>query len=111
MGSRNLKKCTFFEENSEDSEISGFLDFVGVSVGRGAPQGHNFSAKRNLWSYDHRKVRAFEQFEICLFEELVSQLDSKVKEIRPELNETWFVRFSSQDDCLKAAEWLTFHGK
>jgi len=44
-------------------------------------------------------------------EELVSQLDSKVKEIRPELNETWFVRFSSQDDCLKAAEWLTFHGK
>jgi len=44
-------------------------------------------------------------------EELVSQLDSKVKEIRPELNETWFVRFSTQEDCLKAAEWLTFHGK
>jgi len=44
-------------------------------------------------------------------EELVSQLESRVKEIRPELNETWFVRFATQDDCLTAAEWLTFHGK
>lgn len=37
--------------------------------------------------------------------------DCRVKEIRPELNNNWFVRFATQDECLKAAQYLTFSGK
>jgi hypothetical protein len=43
--------------------------------------------------------------------ELVKQLGSKVKSITPELNDTWFVRFATEEDCLRTAEWLTFEGK
>lgn len=42
--------------------------------------------------------------------QLTQQLGSKVKSIQPELNETWFVRFATEEDCLKTAEWLTFEG-
>jgi len=44
-------------------------------------------------------------------EELTEQLDSRVKEIRPELNDTWFVRFASQEDCMTAFFWLQSNGK
>jgi len=44
-------------------------------------------------------------------EELTSKLESRVKEIRPELNDTWFVRFASQEDCMNAFFWLQSNGK
>lgn len=44
-------------------------------------------------------------------EDLTSQLTSRVKEIRPELNNNWFVSFANQDDCLNAALWLNLYGK
>jgi len=44
-------------------------------------------------------------------EELTEQLESRVKEIRPELNDTWFVRFASQEDCMTAFFWLQSNGK
>jgi len=44
-------------------------------------------------------------------EDLTKQLESRVKEIRPELNDTWFVRFASQEDCMTAAFWLRQNGK
>ena len=34
-----------------------------------------------------------------------------MKEIRPELNNNWFVSFANQEDCLKAALWLNLNGK
>lgn len=43
-------------------------------------------------------------------EELVSQLESRVKEIKPDHLNTWFVRFASQDDCMTAAFWLNTKG-
>merc|ERR550532_2684344 len=43
--------------------------------------------------------------------ELIKQLGSKVKSITPELNDTWFVRFATEEDCLRTAEWLTFEGR
>jgi len=44
-------------------------------------------------------------------EELTEKLESRVKEIRPELNDTWFVRFASQEDCMTAFFWLQSNGK
>jgi len=44
-------------------------------------------------------------------EELTEKLESRVKEIRPELNDTWFVRFASQEDCMTAFFWLQQNGK
>jgi len=44
-------------------------------------------------------------------EDLTKQLESRVKEIRPELNDTWFVRFASQEDCMTAFFWLQANGK
>merc|ERR1719384_998190 len=41
----------------------------------------------------------------------MSKLESRVKEIRPELNDTWFVRFASQEDCMNAFFWLQSNGK
>merc|ERR1711953_1624910 len=32
-------------------------------------------------------------------------------EIRPELNDIWFVRFGSQEDCMAACWWLRTKGK
>lgn len=43
--------------------------------------------------------------------ELASQLKDRVKEIRPEMNDSWFVRFSSQEDCINAFFWLQNNGK
>jgi len=44
-------------------------------------------------------------------EQLTSQLSSRVKTIKPELNNNWFVTFSNQDDCVEAALWLNLNGK
>lgn len=44
-------------------------------------------------------------------EQLTSQLSSRVKTIKPELNNNWFVTFSNQDDCIEAALWLNLNGK
>lgn len=43
--------------------------------------------------------------------ELADQLSAPVKEIRPELNNSWFVRFATEGDCLNAALWLNMNGK
>jgi hypothetical protein len=54
--------------------------------------------------YDHVK-------KLMETEELTKLLESRVKEIRPELNDTWFVRFASQEDCMAAFFWLQQNGK
>jgi len=36
---------------------------------------------------------------------------SKVKEIHPDLNETWFVTFSTEEDCTKTAQWVLKEAK
>ena len=41
----------------------------------------------------------------------MNKLDGKVKGIKAELNQTWFVRFASQKDCMTAAQWLLTNGK
>jgi len=42
---------------------------------------------------------------------LNEQLAGRYKELLPELNQCWMVRFATQEDCLNAALWLNINGK
>lgn len=44
-------------------------------------------------------------------EDLVAKLDANVKQIEADVNDTMFVSFASEKDCLAAAMWLRQHGK
>lgn len=83
------------------------LTAAGDKVRANIGQGRTILILRDLprdTQYEHIKT-------LLESEELTSKLESRVKEIRPELNDTWFVRFASQEDCMTAFFWMQSHGE
>lgn len=83
------------------------LDASGNKVRANIGEGRTILILRDLpRDVKHENIRT-----LLENKELTAQLEGRVMEIRPELNDTWFVRFGSQDDCMAAFWWLRTKGK